>query len=115
MTALPEPERDALVLHVWESLSYEEIAAALDVPVGTVRSRLNRARRRLRELAAPRGRERVVTEATDSNETGDTVEVTVVTGDHMAVIDLAGEAWRRTVDWLAARRTPAVDRTTLVP
>ena len=46
---------------------------------------------------------------------GDTVEVTVVTGDHMAVIDSAGEAWRRTLDWLAARRTPAVDRTTLVP
>jgi RNA polymerase sigma factor (sigma-70 family) len=57
VTALPEPERDALVLYVWESLSYEEIAAALDVPVGTVRSRLNRARGRLREPAAAGGRE----------------------------------------------------------
>lgn len=57
LTALPEPERDALVLYVWESLSYEEIAAALDVPVGTVRSRLNRARGRLRELAASGGGE----------------------------------------------------------
>ena len=66
VTALPEPERDALVLHVWESLSYEEIAAALEIPVGTVRSRLNRARKRLRELAAPRGREPV-------NESDDTV------------------------------------------
>ena len=37
------PERDALVLHVWEGLSYEEVADALGVPIGTVRSRLNRA------------------------------------------------------------------------
>ena len=57
VTALPEPERDALVLHVWEGLSYEEVADALGVPIGTVRSRLNRARGRLRELAGPSGRE----------------------------------------------------------
>jgi RNA polymerase sigma-70 factor (ECF subfamily) len=57
VTALPEPERDALVLHVWEGLSYEEVADALGVPVGTVRSRLNRARGRIRELAGARGRE----------------------------------------------------------
>jgi RNA polymerase sigma-70 factor (ECF subfamily) len=55
--ALPEAERDALVLYVWEDLSYDEIAAALDVPVGTVRSRLNRARMTLRELQTPIGRE----------------------------------------------------------
>jgi RNA polymerase sigma factor (sigma-70 family) len=54
---LPEAERDVLILYVWEELSYEEIAAALAVPVGTVRSRLNRARRNLRELRAPIGRE----------------------------------------------------------
>ncbi len=57
MTALPEPERDAVVLHVWEGLSYDDVAEALGVPVGTVRSRLNRARTRLRELAPARGRE----------------------------------------------------------
>jgi RNA polymerase sigma factor (sigma-70 family) len=57
VTALPEPERDALVLHVWEGLSYEEVAVALGVPVGTVRSRLNRARGRIRELAGPSGRD----------------------------------------------------------
>jgi RNA polymerase sigma factor (sigma-70 family) len=53
---LPAGERDALVLYVWEDLSYAEIADALDVPVGTVRSRLNRARSRLRELDAASGR-----------------------------------------------------------
>ena len=53
--ALPPPERDALILHVWESLSYEDVAAALDIPVGTVRSRLHRARARLREPASACG------------------------------------------------------------
>ena len=55
VTALPAPERDSLLLHVWEGLSYEEVADALGVPVGTVRSRLNRARRHLRELTAAGG------------------------------------------------------------
>lgn len=41
-------DRDCLLLFAWENLSYEQIAAALDIPVGTVRSRLNRARRILR-------------------------------------------------------------------
>jgi RNA polymerase sigma factor (sigma-70 family) len=48
---LPDGERDALLLYAWEDLSYDEIALALDIPVGTVRSRLNRARTRLREHA----------------------------------------------------------------
>jgi RNA polymerase sigma-70 factor (ECF subfamily) len=42
-------ERDVVLLVAWGCLSYEETAAALAVPVGTVRSRLNRARRRLRD------------------------------------------------------------------
>ena len=37
-------QRDVLLLHAWGDLSYEEIARALSVPVGTVRSRLSRAR-----------------------------------------------------------------------
>jgi len=57
VSALPEPERDALMLHVWEGLGYEEVADALGVPIGTVRSRLHRARGRLRELAAASGRQ----------------------------------------------------------
>ncbi|MCZ2818294.1 alpha/beta hydrolase family protein [Modestobacter sp. VKM Ac-2984] len=44
---------------------------------------------------------------------GDPVEVVVVPGDHMVLIDVSGAAWRRTVDWLADRRTGAADRTTL--
>jgi RNA polymerase sigma-70 factor (ECF subfamily) len=58
VAALPEGERDALLLYVWEELSYEEIARALDVPVGTVRSRLNRARENVRELRTSIGRQR---------------------------------------------------------
>ena len=50
---LPDGERDALLLHVWEGLSYEDVAASLEIPVGTVRSRLNRARSRLRDVAQP--------------------------------------------------------------
>ena len=44
---LPKRDQDVLALCVWSSLSYEEAAVALDLPVGTVRSRLSRARRRL--------------------------------------------------------------------
>lgn len=50
MAELPEIERNAMLLHVWEGLSYEEIAASLDVPIGTVRSRINRARTRIRQV-----------------------------------------------------------------
>jgi RNA polymerase sigma-70 factor (ECF subfamily) len=46
---LPEEAREALVLRDVEGLAYEEIASVLDVPVGTVRSRLNRARTLLRD------------------------------------------------------------------
>lgn len=41
-------DRDVLLLFAWEDLTYEQIAAALGIPVGTVRSRLNRARRIIR-------------------------------------------------------------------
>ncbi|MEV6911651.1 RNA polymerase sigma factor [Amycolatopsis sp. NPDC051071] len=49
LAELPDGDRDTLTLFAGESLSYEEIAVALDIPVGTVRSRLNRARRKVRE------------------------------------------------------------------
>lgn len=47
MRSLPQRDQDVLTLVAWSGLSYEQAAAALDVPVGTVRSRLARARRRL--------------------------------------------------------------------
>lgn len=47
---LPEPHQAVLWLRDGEDLSYEEIARVLDVPVGTVRSRLARARIALRQL-----------------------------------------------------------------
>jgi RNA polymerase sigma-70 factor (ECF subfamily) len=44
---LPAADRDTLLLVVWGELSYEETARALDVPIGTIRSRVSRARSRL--------------------------------------------------------------------
>ena len=47
LSTLRRTERDVLALCVWSGLNYAEAAEALGVPVGTVRSRLSRARRRL--------------------------------------------------------------------
>jgi RNA polymerase sigma factor (sigma-70 family) len=58
IASLPDPEREALLLFAWEELPYESLAEALELPIGTVRSRLNRARVRLRELLEPNGKER---------------------------------------------------------
>jgi len=44
---LPAADRDTLLLVVWGELSYAEAATALSVPIGTVRSRIARARQRL--------------------------------------------------------------------
>lgn len=52
---LPSRDREVIVLYAWERLTYEEIAAALGVELGTVRSRLARARGRLRELVGVSG------------------------------------------------------------
>ena len=57
---LSEVDQDVLALCVWSGLSYAEASVALGVPVGTVRSRLSRARAHLRELlppASPAGKE----------------------------------------------------------
>ncbi|WP_141578027.1 RNA polymerase sigma factor [Actinomadura sp. WMMA1423] len=56
LAALREPEREVLALCVWSGLGYAEAAEALGVPVGTVRSRLSRARRKLERLTAGRAR-----------------------------------------------------------
>ena len=49
LAALPARHRDVLLLIAWGDLDYAEAAEALGVPVGTVRSRLHRARTRLRK------------------------------------------------------------------
>ena len=51
--SLPIGQREALVLFQYEELSLEEIARILNVEVGTVKSRLHRARERLRRALAP--------------------------------------------------------------
>ncbi len=49
LMTLHQRDRDAFLLFVVGELSYEEVAVALGIPSGTVRSRLNRARRKMRE------------------------------------------------------------------
>jgi RNA polymerase sigma factor (sigma-70 family) len=66
IAALPAGEREVVLLYAWEDLSYEEIAVTLEIPVGTVRSRLNRARRRLREPAPDTGKGRIATSRGDT-------------------------------------------------
>lgn len=56
LAALRPEDRDVLLLYAWADLSYREVAAALGVPVGTVRSRLARARDVVRGLLAASGR-----------------------------------------------------------
>ena len=53
LAALRAEEREALLLYAWAELSYEEIATVTGVAVGTVRSRLARARARLTAELAP--------------------------------------------------------------
>ncbi|MBA3710508.1 MAG: sigma-70 family RNA polymerase sigma factor [Planctomycetes bacterium] len=52
MARLSAPTRELLLLREFDGLDYADIAAALEVPLGTVKSRLNRARADLREMLA---------------------------------------------------------------
>ncbi|MFF1308166.1 RNA polymerase sigma factor [Streptomyces sp. NPDC058307] len=75
LASLRRPEREVLVLCLWEGLEYADAARALGIPVGTVRSRLSRARGRLRklaevELAQPARKNRELTR-TNRQTTGD--------------------------------------------
>ncbi len=55
MAQLPEKYRQVLVLFYMEERSYEEVSCLLDLPMGTVKSYLHRARKRLAEAAARSG------------------------------------------------------------
>ncbi|GAA2209121.1 RNA polymerase sigma factor [Nonomuraea monospora] len=48
LAALPAADREVLLLVAWADMSYDDVARALDIPIGTVRSRLHRARARTR-------------------------------------------------------------------
>ena len=52
LAALPAENREVLLLVAWADLSYEEVGCALGIPIGTVRSRLSRARRKVRDELA---------------------------------------------------------------
>ena len=52
LAELSAKDRDVLELAAWSGLSEAEMAAALEIPLGTLKSRLSRARRRLAERCA---------------------------------------------------------------
>ncbi len=58
LKALPHKLRAVFILHVYDDLSYEDIGLTLGIPRGTVMSRLNRARRRLRAALSGPGQGR---------------------------------------------------------
>ena len=61
-------EREVLLLHTWADLSDAEIAEALSLPIGTVKSRLSRARERMRNHLATNGQIEVEALTTTSEE-----------------------------------------------
>ncbi len=53
ISTLPSPQREALILFQYEELPLEEIAALLGIEIGAVKSRLHRARARLKRILTP--------------------------------------------------------------
>ena len=52
LRALPDEQREVLLLVAIEEMTYDEVSRALAIPIGTVMSRLSRARERMRRLIA---------------------------------------------------------------
>jgi RNA polymerase sigma-70 factor (ECF subfamily) len=70
LDGLKDAELEVLLLYVWERLSYEEIALVVDVPVGTVRSRIHHARRHLAALSQQRDDAELLTQRCKGSEHG---------------------------------------------
>ncbi|WP_394255282.1 RNA polymerase sigma factor [Pseudoclavibacter helvolus] len=71
VASLSKGDRDALLLYALGDLDYEGVASALGIPVGTVRSRLNRARKKLQRATESQESRRASTQATSGLETRD--------------------------------------------
>jgi len=85
MARLRRAEREVLALCVWSELDYKEAAAALGIPVGTVRSRLSRARAKLAKLTTVEHRRRFEKHREPSTRPGQ------ITGDRMSAVRPAQE------------------------
>jgi RNA polymerase sigma-70 factor (ECF subfamily) len=57
---LPDEQRDVVLLVALEGVAYDEAAEILNVPIGTIRSRLSRGRQTLRRLRSPATRQRIL-------------------------------------------------------
>ena len=55
LARLTPGDRETLLLYAWADLSYQEIGDALAIPIGTVRSRIHRARQQVHEILAASG------------------------------------------------------------
>ena len=69
IASLPEVLRETMELRLREQLSYEEIAQVMQIPVGTVRSRLHTAMKKLREILEAKANRSVNRESTNPRTT----------------------------------------------
>ena len=67
IAGLSSRDRDTLLLYAWGELTYAQIAVAQGIPVGTVRSRLNRVRRKLARTGSSHGSDGTRTEEEEAN------------------------------------------------
>lgn len=68
ISQLRRKEREVLLLHALTDLTYREVAAALAIPIGTVRSRLSRARRQVRHLLVEAGHPELAAELEEEDD-----------------------------------------------
>jgi RNA polymerase sigma-70 factor (ECF subfamily) len=68
ISRLRRKEREVLLLHALTDLTYREVATALSIPIGTVRSRLSRARRQVRQLLVEAGHPELAAELEEEDD-----------------------------------------------